>query len=237
MDRLAARLAALAEEGVAFSSIPPEITPIESIAGTRIQVAGSEVIVGADGSMTHWGKRMAGIDELKDELEMEHARMRMDKEIRPFYVWADRSVPAARVNAILAAAPEGVEVRLAFAEPERRVTAYEEELLAVPRVKQRFKELEGAADLSERARLFAEAGEQAIGLRCAPLIKAYVDLAGRFSDQRYKISAARLPEAIRECGCNVGDLVVLEYLLLFDHGAFQHPARSIPAEEAASVLR
>jgi hypothetical protein len=235
MDRLGARLIALNEQGATDSAVPPAITPIESSAGTPLQGAGTQLLVGADGDITLLGARLGGIEELRERLDLELAMMRHDGRIGPLHIWADRAVPLARVAAVAAAAPEGLEVRLAFAGPERPRSAYEDELLAVPRVARSLEELEGAADYSQKALLAAAMMEATIGL-CAPLVKVYGDVAGVAAEKRNQFIAAQAPEAIRECGCEVADLERLEFLLLWNYGAFDRPARSVPPAEADHVF-
>jgi len=188
-----------------------------------------------DGGVSMNGERLQNIEsDLAERLAAEVETMRMMGRSGPLYIWADVATPAATVATIAAAAPDGLATRLALAGPEHTETQYEAALLANPNVAKLRRDTD-AVDPSQKAVIVAERVQEAVGL-CAPLIRVFGDIAGVEASKKAERMAIGAPAAIRECGCNVADLDMIEYTLLAILGAFDRPIRSIPAAEAASML-
>ena len=235
MDRFEAALAPVAKETGALLTIPPDIAPIESTKGEPVREYGPVVVVRRDGGVSMNGERLQSIEtDLADRLAAEVETMRMMGRSGPLYIWADVATPAATVATIAAAAPDGLATRLALAGPEHTETQYEAALLANPNVAKLRRDTD-AVDPSQKAVIVAERVQEAVGL-CAPLIRVFGDIAGVEASKKAERMAIGAPAAIRECGCNVADLDMIEYTLLAILGAFDRPIRSIPAAEAASML-
>ena len=235
MKRFEAQLALATKTPSAGIEIPAAIAPVESTKGRPADRHGPVLVVEARGAMTFNGETMTRIEpDLRDRLGVEAKLMRMTERSAPLYVWADRATPAALVAQIVAIVPKDFEPRFLLAGPLPARSAYGDELMRDTEVSEFRRDVPGL-DPAEKAVLIARNFEKAIGT-CAPLIKAFGEIAAMDASQKGSFLADASPRAVRECKCKVTNIDLLEYLMLTILGAYERTVTWIPAAQAASVL-
>lgn len=231
VDRMASELAALSQRQAGMA--PRGITPIERPGGDELG-PGTEVTIGPDGEVAAYGEPIHELTPGLREWFDTHDKVARETASQPIYLWPDKAVSAERVAEVAAAMPAGREVRLAFLNPAPPVSTAAAKLVqkpAVAAVRDRVMKL----DPSQRAVAIAREMQKAVGT-CAPLVKAFGKVATIAADGKAAFLARAVPAALKECHCGVGDLDMVEYLLLQTFGEWDRPMRWLPVAQAASVM-
>ncbi len=201
------------------------VTPPELPAGRRIVFAATAIVVNRDGAVSLEGNTL-GADRaaLREQLTARLART-VDIATPDLYVVAEAATPVRVLDEVLAAVPEGFELKLTGLGPALELTPYHRQLQEQPWARALDAELR-TADPSSAAVELSRRMERALGTRCAPLTRVYGSVTTEEDKGSY--IARETPIALRACQCAVAEPDVLEYLLLAVFGAYDRPQRWIP---------